>query len=191
MPVIQGFEGFMTVVSDVLTIGESDTVFYRPADGPLEILVWRQISVEEDFNRLLDLCGDGVLVKVVPPNDDEFHSEDKGPATVVELPNENPVLPLDPPNRPEPEAAQGKVKRKAKGKAVDNVIVEKHPRGRPRKDATPASNLLPTTRAGRATKLSEKASEAAISKAAKQQDEQIADIRRDIRNKKADFKIGK
>ncbi|KAI5819589.1 hypothetical protein BZA77DRAFT_290708 [Pyronema omphalodes] len=189
----------MAVVSDVLTVGDSDTVFYRPADGPLERLVWRPLSVQEEFSRLLDLCGDGVVVKVVPANDEEFHSEDEGREKVVELPvnsktwnqkqNDNPVLPLITPDGPQPAAAQGKGKRKGKEKAVDNAVVEKRPRGRPRKDVTPASNPLPSTRAGRATRLSEKASEAAASKAAKQQDDKIADIRRDIRNKKASFRI--
>ncbi|KAI5816849.1 hypothetical protein BZA77DRAFT_44607 [Pyronema omphalodes] len=61
MPVILGFEGFMAVVSDVLTVSDSDTVFYRPADGPHERLVWRPISVQEEFRWLLDLCGDGVV----------------------------------------------------------------------------------------------------------------------------------
>ncbi|KAI5810375.1 hypothetical protein BZA77DRAFT_378310 [Pyronema omphalodes] len=199
MPVIQGFEGFMTVVSDVLAIGESDTVFYRPADGPVERLVWRPLSVQEEFSRLLDLCGDGVVVKVVPANDEEFHSEDEGREKVVELPvdsktwnkkqNNNPTLPIITPDGPQPAAAQGKRKSKGKERAVDDAVVEKRPRGRPRKHVAPAPNQLPTTRAGRATRLSQKASDAAASKAAKQQDDKIADIRRDIRNQKASFRI--
>lgn len=76
----------MSAISNVLTISDSDIVYYRPADGPPKALIWRPISIEEDFSRLLDLCGDGVLVKVLPPNDDEFNSGDEGPAKVVELP---------------------------------------------------------------------------------------------------------
>ncbi|KAH0603972.1 uncharacterized protein H6S33_007003 [Morchella sextelata] len=231
MPVIRGFEGFMAAISNVLTIGDSDIVYYRPADGPPKALIWRPISIEEDFSRLLDLCGDGVLVKVLPPNDDEFNSGDEGPAKVVELPVNsktgnkkgamtgsevqiNPLLPVDTPNGAElstqsnsggPEPEQGKGKRKADKKApVPDVIVEKRPRGRPRKqkpaatDATPASNPTPTpaptsplatTRAGRATRMTEKASETAAIKATKKQVEQIANVRRDIRNQKANFKI--
>ncbi|KAH0604135.1 uncharacterized protein H6S33_007166 [Morchella sextelata] len=68
------FEGFKKAVSKVLPWGDDTIALYRPAIGQRKSLVWRAISLAEEYGMLLDICGKGgVLVKLA---DDTWFQSD-------------------------------------------------------------------------------------------------------------------
>lgn len=61
-----GYSAFNDAVSTVLAWSDPRFLLYRPGSGPRAQLIWRAISIEDDYHKLLNTCRDvGALVKVV------------------------------------------------------------------------------------------------------------------------------
>lgn len=81
LPLNASYSEFKDLVAGVLDWGDK-FLLYRPASGSKQELTWRAISIAEDYEKLLKICGGvGVLIKVV--EDSWFNSEAESEVSLV------------------------------------------------------------------------------------------------------------